>query len=185
MREARTAASVRHQNVATIYDVGETAEGAPVIVMEYCAGETLSQRLRRRAIEGGEFLAIARQLAAGIAAAHSSGVIHRDLKAANVIIEPTGLAKILDFGLAKPVRRELDRNSTIETASGRFFGTLHYLSPEQSRGQAADTRTDLFSLGLVLYQMATGHLPFNADAPLMVLEKIPDAQPGPCVTLDP
>jgi eukaryotic-like serine/threonine-protein kinase len=185
MREARTAASVRHQNVATIYEVGETDEGAPFIVMEYCAGETLSQRLRRRAIEGGEFLAIARQLAAGIAAAHASGVIHRDLKAANVIIEPTGLAKILDFGLAKPVRRELDRNSTIETASGRFFGTLHYLSPEQSRGQAADTRSDLFSLGVVLYQMATGHLPFNAEAPLMVLEKIRDAEPEPFVPLDP
>jgi eukaryotic-like serine/threonine-protein kinase len=185
MREAQTAASVRHQNVATIYEVGETDEGAPFIVMEYCAGETLSQRLRRRAVEAGEFLAIARQLASGVAAAHASGVIHRDLKAANIIIEPTGLAKILDFGLAKPIRRELDRNSTIETASGRFFGTLHYLSPEQSRGQAADARSDLFSLGVVLYQMATGHLPFNADAPLMVLEKIRDAEPEPFVPLDP
>ncbi len=153
--------------------------------MEYCAGETLSQRLRRRAIEGGEFLALARQLAAGVAAAHASGIVHRDLKAANVIIEPTGLVKILDFGLAKPVRRELDRNATIETASGRFFGTLHYLSPEQSRGQAADARSDLFSLGVVLYQMATGHLPFNAEAPLMVLEKIRDAEPEPFVPLDP
>jgi serine/threonine protein kinase len=185
LREARTAASVRHQNVATIYEVGETDEGAPFIVMEYCAGETLAQRLRRRPIEAGEFLAIARQLAAGIAAAHQSGIVHRDLKTANIIIEPTGLVKILDFGLAKPVRRELDRNATIETSSGRFFGTLHYLSPEQSRGQAADARSDLFSLGVVMYQMGTGHLPFNAEAPLMVLEKIRDAEPEPFVPLDP
>src|SRR5260221_464458 len=185
MREARTAAPVRQQNVAPIYEVGETDEGAPFIVMEYCAGETLSQRLRRRAIEGGECRPRPRQLAAGVAAAHASGIVHRDLKAANVIIEPTGLVKILDFGLAKPVRRELDGNATIETASGRFFGTLHYLSPEQSRGQAADARSDLFSLGVVLYQMATGHLPFNAEAPLMVLEKIRDAEPEPFVPLDP
>ncbi len=185
MREARTAASVRHQNVATIYEVGETDEGAPFIVMEYCAGETLSQRLKRRPIEAGEFLVLARQLAAGIAAAHDSGIVHRDLKPANVMIEPTGLLKVLDFGLAKPVRRELDRNATIETSSGRFFGTLHYLAPEQTRGQAADARSDLFSLGVVFYQMATGHLPFNAEAPLVVLEKIRDTEPEPFVPLDP
>src|SRR5258708_28449222 len=185
LREARTAASVRHQNVATIYEVGETDEGAPFIVMEYCAGETLSQRLRRRAIEAGEFLALARQLAAGIAAAHDSAIVHRDLKSANIMIEPTGLLKILDFGLAKPVRRELDRNATIETSSGRFFGTLHYLAPEQTRGQAADARSDLFSLGVVFYQMATGHLPFNAEAPLVVLAKIRDVEPEPFVPLDP
>jgi serine/threonine-protein kinase len=185
LREARTAASVRHPNVATIYEVGETDQGAPFIVMEYIAGETLSQRIRRRPMEAGEFLVLARQLAAGTAAAHQSGIIHRDLKSANVMIEPTGLLKILDFGLAKPVRRELDRNATIETSSGKFFGTLHFLSPEQARGQAADARSDLFSLGVMLYQMATGHLPFNAEAPLVVLEKIRDAEPEPFVPLDP
>src|SRR5258706_15772727 len=95
MREARTAASVRHQNVATIYEVGETDEGAPFIVMEYCAGETLSQRLKRRPIEAGEVLVIARQLASGIAAAHESRIGHRGLQTANIIIEPTGIAKIL------------------------------------------------------------------------------------------
>src|SRR5258707_5592714 len=125
LREARTAASVRHQNVATIYEVGQTDEGAPFIVMEYCAGETLSQRVKRRPIEAGEFLVIARQLASGIAAAHESGIVHRDLKTANIMIEPTRLLKILEFGLAKPVRRELDRHAPIETSSGPLFGTLH------------------------------------------------------------
>lgn len=185
LREARAAASIRHQNVATIYEVGETDEGAPFIVMEFCNGETLSQRLRRRPIEAHEFLVISRQVAAGIAAAHDSGIIHRDLKTANIIIEPTGMVKILDFGLAKPVRRELEQTAWDSSSSGRFFGTLHYLSPEQARGQAADARSDLFSVGVVLYQMATGHLPFNGDAALAVLEKIRDAEPEPFVPLDP
>jgi TolB-like protein/tRNA A-37 threonylcarbamoyl transferase component Bud32 len=185
LREARTAAAIRHPNVATIYEVGETDEGAPFIVMEYCLGETLAQRVRRRPIEAGEFLVIARQLAAGLSAAHEAGIIHRDLKTANVIVEPTGAAKILDFGLAKPVRRELDKTVTLDSSSGRFFGTLHFLSPEQARGLPADARSDLFALGVVLYQMATGHLPFNADAPLLVLDKIRDDEPEPFVPLDP
>lgn len=185
LREARSAASIRHQNVATIYEVGETDEGAPFIVMEYCAGETLAQRLRRRPIEAHEFLVLARQLAAGVAAAHDAGIVHRDLKSANIIIEPTGLLKILDFGLAKPVRRELEQTAWETSSSGRFFGTLHYIAPEQASGQPADARTDLFSLGVILYQMATGHLPFNGDAPLLVLEKIRDAEPEPFVPVDP
>jgi serine/threonine-protein kinase len=182
LREARTAAAIRHQNVATIYEVDETDEGQPYIVMEYCEGETLAQRLRRRPLDAGEFLSIARQLAAGLAAAHDTGVIHRDIKAANVIIESTGLAKILDFGLAKHLAAQ---KASFESTSGHFFGTLHYLSPEQARGQAADARSDLFSVGVVLYQMASGHLPFNAEAPLQVIERIRDSEPEPFVPLDP
>lgn len=185
LRESRTAASIRQQNVATIYEVGETG-GAPFIVMEYCEGETLAQRLRRRPLDAGEFLNIARQLATGVAAAHEAGVIHRDLKAANIIIEPSGLAKILDFGLAKLLQREMGREKpSFASTSGQFFGTLHFLSPEQARGGAADERSDLFSLGVVFYQMASGQLPFNADGPLLVLEKIRDAEPEPFVPLDP
>jgi serine/threonine protein kinase/tetratricopeptide (TPR) repeat protein len=183
LREARTAASIRHPNVATIYEVGESGN-VPFIVMEYCEGETLAQRLRRRPLEPAEFLHIARQIAAGIAAAHDGGIIHRDLKAANIIIEPSGQVKILDFGLAKPLQQDLASGLSIDSTMGHMFGTIHYLSPEQARGQAADARSDLFSLGIVFYQMATGQLPFNADAPLMVLEKIRDSEPEPFVPLD-
>ena len=188
LREARSAAAVRHQNVATIYDVDETADGVPFIVMEYCEGETLSQRIRRQAPDAAEFLAIARQIAAGVAAAHDKNIIHRDIKSANIIVEPNGLAKILDFGLAKSLPKSLTdpgQEKTYESATGHFFGTLHFISPEQAHGAEADTRSDLFSIGVVLYHMATGHLPFNAEAPLMVLEKIRDGEPEPFVPADP
>ncbi|MBV8517053.1 MAG: protein kinase [Acidobacteria bacterium] len=188
LREARSAAAVRHQNVATIYDVDETPEGQPFIVMEYCEGETLSQRIRRRALDTGEFLSIARQIAAGLAAAHEKGIVHRDIKSANIIIEPTGQVKILDFGLAKSTPRALSDpglERTFESTTGHFFGTLHFVSPEQARGLNADARSDLFSVGVVLYQMAAGHLPFNAEAPLMVLDKIRDGEPEPFVPVDP
>lgn len=187
LREARSAAAVRHQNVATIYEVDETADGVPFIVMEYCEGETLSQRIRRQAPDAAEFLSIARQIAAGVAAAHEKNIIHRDIKSANIIVEPNGLAKILDFGLAKSLPRSLTDpgfEKSYESASGHFFGTLHFISPEQAHGANADTRSDLFSIGVVLYHMATGHLPFNADAPLLVLEKIRDGEPEPFVPID-
>src|SRR5437764_3871828 len=183
MREARTAASIRHPNIATIYEVGETDESVPFIVMEYCEGETLTQRLRRRPLEAAEFMSIARQIAAGVTAAHEGGVIHRDLKPANIIIEPTGQVKILDFGLAKALPQNLTHSP--DKSSGMLLGTLHYLSPEQARGQSADERSDLFSVGVILYQMATGQFPFNAEAPLLVLERIRDAEPEPFVALDP
>jgi serine/threonine protein kinase/tetratricopeptide (TPR) repeat protein len=188
LREAKSAASIRHQNVATIYEVDETAEGVPFIVMEYCEGETLSQRIRRRALDAMEFLAIARQIAAGLAAAHDKNIIHRDIKSANIIVEHNGLAKILDFGLAKSLPRSVTDpglEQTYESATGHFFGTLHFISPEQAHGHDADVRSDLFSVGVVLYHMATGHLPFNADAPLMVLEKVRDGEPEPFVPVDP
>ncbi|HEX6086386.1 MAG TPA: protein kinase [Thermoanaerobaculia bacterium] len=187
-REARSAASIRHANVATIHEVGETADGMPFIVMEYCEGETLSQRIRRRSIESAEFLSIARQIAAGLAAAHEKGIVHRDIKSANIVLEPSGAVKILDFGLAKAIPRSLTDPGTersFDSTTGHFFGTLHYLAPEQARGANADVRSDLFSAGVVFYQMAAGHLPFNAEAPLMVLDKIRDGEPEPFVALDP
>lgn len=188
LREAKSAAAIRHQNVATIYEVDETADGLPFIVMEYCEGETLSQKIRRRVPDAAEFLAIARQIAAGVAAAHEKNIIHRDIKSANIIVENNGLAKILDFGLAKSLPRAMTDpglEQTYESATGHFFGTLHFISPEQAHGKDADVRSDLFSIGVVLYHLATGHLPFNADAPLMVLEKIRDGEPEPFVPVDP
>jgi TolB-like protein/predicted Ser/Thr protein kinase/Tfp pilus assembly protein PilF len=182
LREARTAAAIRHQNIATIHEIGETADGQPFIVMEYCEGETLAQRLRRRELDATEVLSIARQVAAGVAAAHENGVVHRDLKSANIIIEPSGTVKILDFGLAKILGIG---DGSFASTDGHFFGTLHFLAPEQAAGLAADERSDLFALGVVLYHAASGHLPFNADSPLMVLEKIRTAEPEPFVPLDP
>lgn len=188
LREARAAASIRHQNVATIYEVGEDPEGIPFIVMEYCEGETLSQRVRRRAFEPVELISVARQIASGLEAAHGQGIVHRDIKSANIIIEPTGLIKILDFGLAKSIPRSMTDpglETSIDSTTGHFFGTLHFISPEQARGGTADVRSDLFSLGVVLYHAASGRLPFNAEAPLLVLEKIRSAEPEPLVPINP
>lgn len=181
LREARAAAAIRHPNVATIYEVEDTAD-KHYIVMEYCDGETLGQRIRRRPVDAGEFLNFARQITSGVAAAHDNGVVHRDIKAANVMIEPSGTVKILDFGLAKVSTADAQ---SVDSTSGHFFGTLHYLSPEQARGLQATERSDLFSIGILLYQMASGHLPFNADSPLLVLDKIRDSEPEPFVPLDP
>src|SRR5688500_2464819 len=106
--------------------------------MEYCEGETLSQRIRRRPLDSAEFLSIARQIAAGVAAAHAEGIVHRDIKSANIIVESNGVAKILDFGLAKSLPRALTdpglAENTFESSSNHFFGTLHFISPEQARG---------------------------------------------------
>lgn len=184
LREARAAAAVRHPNVATIYEIGESADGHPFIAMEYCEGETLSRLLQRGAMELGSYLAIAEQMAAGLAAAHRKGVIHRDIKSSNIIVEPGGAVKILDFGLAKlqdPGQLEPSKAST----AGNFFGTVPYLSPEQARGSSADSRSDLFSLGIVLFEMATGQMPFVAESPLGVLERIRTDDPEPFVPLDP
>lgn len=187
LREAKSAAAIRHPNVATIYEVDETEDGQPFIVMEYCEGETLSQRLRRRPLDSGEFLSIARQIAAGLEAAHENAIIHRDIKSANIMIESNGVVKILDFGLAKQLPRDLGSGAevTYESSTGHFFGTLHFLAPEQARGGAADARSDLFAVGVVFYHMASGHLPFNAESPLLVLDKIRDSEPEPFTPLDP
>jgi TolB-like protein/Tfp pilus assembly protein PilF len=173
--------------VATIHEVGETPDGQPFIVMEFCEGETLSQRIRRKPLDSGEFLAVARQIAGGVTAAHDTGVIHRDLKSPNIIIETNGAVKILDFGLAKLQARDIAgaESPSYASTNGQFFGTLHFLSPEQARGGTADERSDLFALGVVFYQMATGSLPFNGDAPLLVLEKIRDEEPEPFRPVDP
>jgi serine/threonine protein kinase/tetratricopeptide (TPR) repeat protein len=189
LREARTAAAIRHPNVATIYEVDEAADGTPFIAMEYCEGDTLTQRLHRKPVDAAAFVRIARQIAAGLAAAHRTGVIHRDIKSANIILESDGVVKILDFGLAKMLPLESAHSHgdkpSFETTSGHFFGTLHYIAPEQARGLTADARSDLFAVGVVLYEMACGRLPFNADAPLGVLERIRDSEPESFQPLDP
>ena len=174
LREARASAQVRHENVVQVHAVEE--EPLPYLVMEFIPGETLQQRLDRVGpLEVPELLRIGRQIAEGLAAAHATDLIHRDIKPANVLIE-TGTqehVKITDFGLA----RAADDASL--TGSGEVTGTPMYMSPEQAKGESLDHRADLFSLGSVLYVMATGRPPFRASNSLAVLRRVAEDQPRP------
>jgi eukaryotic-like serine/threonine-protein kinase len=161
-REARSVAGLQHPNICTIYDVGD-ADGRAFIVMELLHGETLQQRLRRGPLDLPAFLDMAIALADGLHAAHAAGIVHRDIKPANIFLTERG-PKILDFGLAKAFLATEPMSAAetraMLTESGTTVGTIAYMSPEQLRGEPADARSDLFSLGLVLYEMATGRSPF-------------------------
>jgi eukaryotic-like serine/threonine-protein kinase len=169
-REARAVAALQHPNICTIYDVGETADGRAFLVMELLQGETLQQRIASGPLDQRVILEIGMALADALQAAHSAGIVHRDLKPANVLLTSRG-PKILDFGLAKADPRVPPRDAAAElegrallTDAGSTVGTLAYMSPEQLRGEEVDTRTDLFSLGLVLYEMATGRPTFVGNS---------------------
>jgi serine/threonine protein kinase len=173
LREAQSSAKVRHGNAVQIYEIGE--QPLPYLVMEFVPGETLQQRLDRTGpLDVPEVLRIGRQIAAGLAAAHGTGLVHRDIKPSNILIGgPDGQVKITDFGLA----RAADDASL--TRSGAVAGTPMYMSPEQARGEKVDARTDLFSLGSVLYAMLTGRPPFRASTTLAVLNRVAEDQPRP------
>jgi Protein kinase domain len=184
LHEARAAARIKHANIAVVHDVVEH-EGRPVLVMEYVEGESLAALLRRERPPIEKTLAMGRQLASALAAAHAQGIIHRDLKPANIQVTPDGSVKILDFGVAQamsaaatdsgtttaPVPISLSTNATIRTARGVLVhpGTPAYMSPEQMFGQPIDHRSDIYSLGVVLYEAATGHRPYSADNPVDVV----------------
>jgi eukaryotic-like serine/threonine-protein kinase len=173
-REARAAAAVVHEHVVAIHNV-ESGSAAPFLVMQYVAGESLQARLDRQGpLALREILRIAHQTAAGLAAAHAQGLVHRDVKPSNILLEQ-GIERALltDFGLA----RAADDASLTHT--GYMPGTPHYMSPEQARGEAIDARSDLFSLGSVLYAMCTGRPPFRADTSFGVLRRITDTEPRP------
>jgi len=177
-REARMAARLSHSAIVQIHDlVTEGDEDA--IVMEYVEGRTLAERLADDPLETAEALCLTLEIATGLAAAHEAGLIHRDLKAANVIVTSAGHAKILDFGLARPVGKSDD---TPLTRQGMVVGTLLSMSPEQARGQAVDERSDLFSLGVLLYEMLTGRSPFQGKDPVDVLHRLV-YEPPPSVRL--
>ncbi len=166
LREARLASRLNHPHVCTIHEVGE-ADGQTFIAMELVEGESLSGRLSRGALPLGDILRFGIQVADALSHAHGHGVVHRDLKSANIVITPEGRAKVLDFGLAKRmVRGEAAEATTLSqaalTTAGTVTGTLAYMAPEQLRGQPADARSDLWALGVVLYEMATGARPFRA-----------------------
>jgi serine/threonine protein kinase len=192
-REARAASALNHPNIVHIYDVGEAAghAGAHYVVMECVEGETLRRRLKRGALPIPEVLDLAAQASDGLAKAHRAGIIHRDLKPENLMVTPDGLLKILDFGLAKVVvapLSDLDARETLTrhgTQAGMLLGTLEYMSPEQASGRPLDHRTDQFSLGLILYEMASGRPAFRRDTPAQVLAAVIERDPEPLRQLRP
>src|SRR3954447_20960150 len=163
-REARAASALNHPGICTIYDVGDD-NGRPYLVMELLNGESLQAVIAHAVIDLNTILSVGIEVADALDAAHAEGIVHRDIKPANIYLTARGNAKLLDFGLAKLVQagRGLaasageSKAATLYTEVGTIMGTINYMSPEQVRGQVVDSRTDLFSFGVVLYQMATGH----------------------------
>src|SRR5262249_16319301 len=167
LTEARSASALNHPNVCVIYDVGETGEQQPYLAMEYVEGLTLQALLRQAPLEMNAVVEMAIQIADALDAAYARGIVHRDLKPSNIFVTQRGQAKVLDFGLAKRFGVSTPDDDTSEpldqTTAGQIMGTPNYMSPEQALGRPVDHRTDTFSLGVVLYEMATRQLPFRAE----------------------
>jgi eukaryotic-like serine/threonine-protein kinase len=181
IREGRAASSLKHPNVATIYEIGES-ESVRFISMEYVEGQTLAARIGECSLETAEILDVGIQVADALDEAHGKRITHRDIKPANIMLTPRRQVKVLDFGLAKITRPEGQRagsdiSTATKTKAGMVMGTVQYMSPEQVLGRAVDHRTDIFSLGVVLYEMTTGRLPFSGVSTSETVDRILHAQP--------
>ncbi|HYL94154.1 MAG TPA: protein kinase, partial [Terriglobales bacterium] len=192
-REARAASALNHPNICTIYDVGEH-EGEYFIAMELLQGETLQQRLWRGSLPLDLALEIGIQLSDALHAAHSKGILHRDIKPSNIFLTEHGQAKLMDFGLARSLRPAVASKASDLTASmgdphltspGTALGTVAYMSPEQARGEELDARSDLFSLGAVLYETITGQGPFPGNSTALIFDAILNRDPAPVARVNP
>jgi eukaryotic-like serine/threonine-protein kinase len=181
-REARALSSLNHPNLITIYEVGED-KGVHFIAMEFVEGQTLSSLRGKLSLK--ELLSIVAQAAEALAAAHQSGIVHRDIKPDNVMVRPDGYAKVLDFGLVKLTETAPAQPDVAKTQLGVAMGTLAYMSPEQATGEPVDHRTDIWSLGVVLYELVTGHRPFTGETRQATINSILSSEPGPATVLDP
>jgi eukaryotic-like serine/threonine-protein kinase len=190
-QEARAASALNHPNIITIHEIGQV-DRLNFIVTEFIEGETLRQRMAKARLNLPVVFDVATQAASALAAAHAAGIVHRDLKPENIMVRPDGLIKVLDFGLAKltePPTADVDSEAPtvakVDTKMGAVMGTAQYMSPEQARGLKVDARTDIFSLGVVLYEMLAGRAPFAGETPADIISVLLQKEPQPLSTLAP
>src|SRR6184192_3570293 len=185
-QEARAVVALNHPNILTVYEIGED-HSTHYIASELIEGETLRQRLARGRMQVGEALDVAVQVASALAAAHEAGIVHRDINPGNIMLRRDGYVKVLDFGIAKLAESAFAEATADGTGSmtladtnlGSILGTARYMSPEQAYGEHVDQSTDIWSLGVVLYEMVTGHVPFTGDTPQDVMSSILEKEPRP------
>src|SRR5690348_7222150 len=177
-KEALALAKLNHPNIGTVFDF-DTQDDADFLVMEYISGETLGQRLVRGSLPEKEWIAISLQIAAALEEAHEHGIIHQDLKPGNIMVTPKGQVKVLDFGLARLLDAESGAEVTATFTQTDGAGTLPYMAPEQLRGDPVDSRSDIFSAGVVLYEMSAGHRPFQEKQAPRLIQQILNEAPRP------